>query len=416
MKKTAIILASALLLAGSAFAQEKKAAPQLENHFKLYGFVRNYFAFDTRECLSGTEDLYFYMPKDQSMSDGTDLNAVPSFRFAALTSRVGLDVFGYEFAGYKMGAKIEADFYCGVSGVTGTAQLRLRQAYVTIAKNNHSWKVGQAWHPVAVDLPDIFSLESGAPFNPFSRTPQVAFDAAFSKTVSLTAAAIWQMQYTSTGPEGASANYIKYGCTPEMFLGLNFKGKSGVFKVGADLLSIKPRRYDATGKSLVSDRLTTVNVFEYGQLTTGGLTLKEKVTYANDGSHMNMVGGYGVSEIRDDGSWEYCATRNISAWVTAQYKAKDSRWIPSIMFGYSNNLGTAKEVGTGWYKNNASTIAQLLRVQPEIIYRLGKLDLGLEYMMTAAQYGKDSDFRLHASTDLHWVINHRIQAMVKFNF
>ncbi len=45
------------------------------------------------------------------MAGDNDLNAVGSFRFAALTSRLGVDVKGYRFGGWDMGAKIETDFY-----------------------------------------------------------------------------------------------------------------------------------------------------------------------------------------------------------------------------------------------------------------------------------------------------------------
>ena len=413
MKKTLIVLATALALGVSAFAQE---APKT-SHFKPYGFIRNYFAFDTHASVAGTDDLYYYMPKDQNMVDGQDLNETPSFRFAALTTRFGIDVVGYEVSGYKIGAKIEADFYAGLSGNTGTAQFRLRQAYVTLAKGGRNWKIGQAWHPMAADLPDIFSLESGAPFGPFSRTPLVQLDGKLGDVASLTAAAIWQMQYTSTGPEGASANYIKYSCTPELFLGLNFKFQDGnVLKFGADLLSIKPRQYNTAGTAKVSDRLTTFTLFEYAQVKAGNWTIKEKLTYANDGSHMNMVGGYGVSAVKSDGSWEYAATRNISGWLTAQYKSKNSNWVPSILFGYTRNLGTSKDiVGDCYFKNNATTISSLYRIQPEILYNLGKVQFGLEYMMTAAQYGK-SEARMTAVNNLHWVANHRIQLMVKYTF
>ena len=65
--------------------------------------------------------------------DGTeDLNAQSQFRFLALTSRLWVDVNGYRIANTDIGAKIEADFYCGLTGSTGTAQFRLRQAYVTL--------------------------------------------------------------------------------------------------------------------------------------------------------------------------------------------------------------------------------------------------------------------------------------------
>ena len=89
MKKTILILAI-LMTSFSAFAADKekvKDAPK--NHFKLYGFIRNYFVFDSRESVSGTGDLFYYLPKDVSMKDGIDVNETPSFRFLALTSRLG---------------------------------------------------------------------------------------------------------------------------------------------------------------------------------------------------------------------------------------------------------------------------------------------------------------------------------------
>lgn len=408
MKKI-LVIAAAALLSLSSYAQDAPAKPQ----FKWYGFIRTYFAFDTRESSAGTEDLYFYMPKAKNMVGGEDLNAIPSFRYAALTSRLGLDVVGYEVLGYKIGAKIETDFYSGVSGVTGTATLRLRQAYVTLAKANRTWKIGQAWHPMAADLPDIFSLESGAPFGPFSRTPQITADINVSDAFGITASALWQMQYTSTGPDGASANYIKYSCTPELYLGFNFKTSSSLYRVGAEMLSIKPRNFTETGTK-VNDRLTTFNAFVYGQQKAGDWTFKEKVTYANDGSHMNLVGGYGVSGINPDGSWTYSATRSLSGWATMTCK-KSKTWVPSMLIGYIKEFGTAKDVTTFWCKNSANSVNQMFRIQPEIVYNLGKLGFGLEYMCTAVQYGKSGANKL-ADTDLYWIANHRIQAMVKYTF
>ena len=188
MKRTVISLLL-LVLCGSAFAQDKVGT------LKPYGFVRNYFAFDTRESVAGTEDFFFYVPKDVNItSDGTDLNEQPTFRFAALTTRLGVDLVGFEYEGFKIGGKIETDFYSGVSGVTGTAQLRLRQAFATIGKNDWQVTAGQTWHPMAADMPDVFSLNTGAPFGPFSRTPQVKLDWKVADGISFTGAAIWQMQ------------------------------------------------------------------------------------------------------------------------------------------------------------------------------------------------------------------------------
>ena len=107
----------------------------------------------------------------------------------------------------NVSAKLEADFYAGVSGVTGTALFRLRQAYVTLAKGGFSAKIGQTWHPMAADMPHVFSLNTGAPFGPFSRTPEVVLEGKLSDSVTLTGALLWQMQYTSAGPEGASVSF-----------------------------------------------------------------------------------------------------------------------------------------------------------------------------------------------------------------
>ena len=104
-------------------------------------------------------------------------------------------------------------------------------------------KIGQAWHPMGADFPHVFSLEVGAPFGPFSRTPLVQMDANLGKNWVVSAAALWQMQYNSQGPVGASAIYMKYGMTPEVYAALGFKGKGFLVRAGVDLLSIKPRVY-----------------------------------------------------------------------------------------------------------------------------------------------------------------------------
>ena len=405
-----IILAIALLAATlSAAAQEN--TPKL----KWYGFIRNYAVADTRESVYGTEDFFYYVPKDTKMVDGVDLNAQKTFAFAAITSRLGLDVTGYEVEGWKVGAKIEADFYAGVSGVTGTALFRLRQAYLTLAKGSFSAKIGQAWHPMAADMPHVFALNTGAPFGPFSRTPQATLDLKLSSELTLTASAIWQMQYTSAGPNGASADYIKYAGTPEVYLGLGYKANGFAAKAGVDVLSIKPRHNDGVRK--VSDRITTVSPFLYAEYSKGLFAVKAKTIFAQAGEHMNLNGGYGVSAVNGDGSWEYAPTRNSSSWISFSYGKKAQ----VVLFGgYVRNFGTAKElVGQLYFsKNSFSNMNRMFRVTPELIYNLGKVAFGLEYELTGVQYGSFGVNDRHglATENLHWICNNRIQLMVKYTF
>ena len=480
MKKTILTL-FALVLAMPMFAQEPAPVKEhLQNHFKFYGFIRNYFIYDSRESKSGTSDLFYYLPLDVKMNEeGTlDLNAASSFRFVALTSRVGVDVSGYQMNNVHFGAKVEADFYAGLSSssnanaivyfpgntnISGTAQLRLRQAYATVTwkelpfsasqKASVGLKVGQAWHPMGADFPHLFSLEVGAPFGPFSRTPLVQMDANLGKNWIVSAAAIWQMQYNSQGPVGASAIYMKYGMTPEVYAAVGFKGKDFLVRAGADLLSIKPRYYsgvkvpaptmsDPTAEKLVSgnrvsDRKTSLLYYIYGQYTKGMFSLKAKSVYGEGGEHMNLMSGYAKVGENPDGSWNYASLRNTSSWLSMSYGKK---WQGVLFLGYMKNLGFADGVldepiaksNVYFCGNGFSNINQMYRINPQIIYNIGKMNIGLEYQWTSVQYGEyvdaqdcsggtckivqGLDINGLASKNLHWVGNHRVNMMVKYNF
>jgi len=448
--------------------QQKREAVKshLKQHFKPYGFIRNYFAYDSRESISGTGDLYNYQPKDENWNQSEaeaaasgverqDMNAQSTFRFLSLTTRVGLNIVGYQWRGTEFGGKIEADFYAGLNGVgsgthklSGTAQFRLRQAYMTLAwdslrMNDKDYArvdllLGQAWHPMAADLCDAIALNTGAPFGPFSRTPQVKMDARLGSLFTLTGALIWQMQYNSTGPDGQSADYIAYSKTPEAYLGLSFHHKGWLVRAGADVLSICPRRSgsvtgaDGTTVTVkVKDRLTTVSPFVYLQYKRGEFSFKAKSVFMEAGEHMNMNGGYGVKKVNQDGSWEYTPTRTSSSWVSIVYggkvgaqETKHPQKLQGILFaGYIRNFGTKEHIidanGDGkpdLYYPRANNMNRMWRLSPTLLYTVGKFQIGCEYEITSVQYGKDLGADGLAKSDLHWVTNHRVQLMTKFNF
>ena len=461
MMKKSVLLILTLILSVPAFSSEKAEksdAPvkeHLQNHFKFYGFIRNYFAFDSRESVSGTGDLFYYLPKDVLWNENhtEDLNAQPSFRYLSLTSRVGVDVNGYYIGNLHFGAKIEADFYSGLSStsvkgffpqnskgenskVSGTAQLRLRQAYATL-----SWKdlpmsedqtatvglkIGQAWHPMGADHPHLFSLEAGAPFGPFSRTPLVQMDADLGSHWTLTAAAIWQMQYQSAGPAGSSAVYMKYGMTPEMYAAVAYKNGSFLVRGGVDMVSIKPRVLgEYNDKTVrVSDRKTSVLGYVYTQYSHKKFAVKAKTTFGEGGEHMNLMSGYAKIGENNDGSWEYASLRNSSSWLSLSYGKK---WQAVLFLGYVKNLGLADAASGPLAKgdvyfcgNGFSNINQMYRINPQVIYNIGKLNVGLEYQRTSVQYGEYDGGNLNAyglaDKGLHWVGNNRINMMVKYNF
>ena len=452
MKKSILVLVALLIAFAPVYAQEvnkeaKKAEVKshLKQHFKPYGFIRNYFTYDSRECIAGTGDLYNYQPKDQNLNAyGDDLNATSTFRFLSLTTRVGLNIVDYKWRNTEFSGKIEADFYAGLStktnqthSVSGTAQFRLRQAYVTLGwdslrMNDKDFArvdltIGQAWHPMAADLCDVIALASGAPFGPFNRSPQVKMDARLGKYVTLTAAGLWQMQYLSTGPEGQSAEYLLYSKTPEAYLGLSFHDKGFLMRVGADVLSIQPRHLgtDAAGETIkVNDRITTASPFIYLQYKKGEFSIKAKSIFAEAGEHMNLNSGYGISKINPDGSYEYTPLRNSSSWISIVYggkvgaqEDKHPQKLQGILFaGYIHNFGTKDTLVGSLYTPSPNTMREMWRLTPTLLYTVGKFQVGLEYEITSVQYGKGLDKHGLAQNDLHWVTNHRVQLMTKYNF
>ena len=452
-------------------AKKEAVKSHLKQHFKPYGFIRNYFTYDSRECIAGTGDLYFYMPKDENRNKTTDpalredLNDVSSFRFLSLTTRVGLNIVGYKWRNTEFSGKIEADFYAGISkvgdgthAVSGTAQFRLRQAYVSLSwdslrMNDKDFArvdltIGQAWHPMAADLCDVIALNSGAPFGPFNRSPQVRMDARLGKWFTLTAAGLWQMQYNSTGPEGQSAEYMLYSKTPEAYLGLSFHDKGWIVRAGADVLSIKPRHLgealDANGNVImgtdgkplqitVKDRITTASPFLYLQYKQGDFSFKAKTILAESGEHMNMNGGYGVKAINPDGSYEYTPTRTSSTWISLMYggkvgaqEDKHPQKLQGILFaGYVENLGTKDPLAVnaagklvGYYYPRVKNMNRMWRLTPTLLYTVGKFQVGLEYDITSVHYsdGKLNPANGLSQNGLHWVTNHRVQVMTKYNF
>ncbi|MBR0286119.1 MAG: hypothetical protein IJQ96_03735 [Bacteroidales bacterium] len=418
MKKGIIIFAAALLTCSAAFAQEEKPA-----HFKLYGFIRNYLTADTRAVNGGTEDLYFYMPKGHDMQDGIDLNDGFNWRYVSLTTRLGLDVSGYKWGSMGVSGKVEADFYY-LSGSVPT--LRLRQAFMKLTWDNSpvALTLGQSWHPMAADMPHMNNLETGAPFNPFNRSPQITADVNLGAGFSLTASLLYLNHYLPTGPSGKSKDYYKYGL-PEAYLGVSFKSSKFLGRVGVDVVNMRPYRtiadwrvQDAQGPTIeVKSLLTTFSPFVFLQFTSGKFQLRAKSILAQAGEHMNLLSGYGVHSFNSDGTIEYTPMQDWASFVSFQYGKK---FQVMAMLGYMKQLGTTKELCENqvWMNTAADVhIQQAFRATPTVAWNLGKFTVSLEYNLTAAQFGYGArNERGMFTGDKEWILNHRFICMTKFNF
>ena len=446
MKKTLFLVSLLALFTAGAFAQEKEKPT-----FKFYGFVRNYACYDTRESLTSNSEQFYYMPKDIKLdAEGNDLNAQDNIMLLSITTRLGLNVNGLNFLRSKTSAKIEADF-AGFG--TSNTVLRIRQAYAKMDWEHSKVLVGQAWHPAMGDMmPDVFSLETGAPFTPFSRSPQVRYDYD-TKNVKLTATALYQFQYTSYGPDGASFNYARNAIVPEMY----FQGiiKSGDFMMGlgVDVLALKPRQqynvtekeygyhmiYNADGtpkqneegenvleKVVINETTKTYKCDEdlmvsvtptlFASYKKGNWGIKGRATYAQNAAHMSMISGYAVTEKLDNGEWRYSSINSIGGWVDATYKQPlKTGYLTFCCFaGYTKNLGCMNDIEGDIYMRGEKNMDYMWRVAPSVLYTHNAMQIGIEYNPTTVGYGKpDSKYNM---SDVHAVTNHRICAMLKYNF
>lgn len=452
MKKTLLFASLLALFTMGAFAQEKE-----KPSFKFYGFVRNYACYDTRESLTSNSEQFYYMPKDIKLdANGEDLNAQDNIMLLSITTRLGLNVNGLKFLGSKTSAKIEADF-AGFG--TSNTVLRIRQAYAKMDWEHSKVLVGQAWHPAMGDMmPDVFSLETGAPFTPFSRTPQIRYDYE-TKNVKLTATALYQFQYTSYGPNGASFDYARNAIVPEMYFQGTIKSGDFMMGLGVDVLTLKPRtQYNVTEKSIVNTPVVDANGNQiyydeagfiasegkpvYVQSTKettkayksndqlmisvtptlfasykkGNWGVKGRVTYAQNAAHMSMISGYAVTEKLENGDWKYSSINSIGGWVDATYKLnlKKGYFTFCCFAGYTKNLGCMNEIKGDIYMRGEKNMDYMWRVAPSILYTHNAMQIGVEYIPTTVGYGKpDSKYNM---SDVHAVTNHRICAMLKYNF
>lgn len=404
MKKLLVFSLLALCVS-MGFAQDKAVKAE------IYGFVRNYFTYDSRSCVQSNEGLFNMLPNDikPGANPGEDLNAIPSVRFLSMTTRFGVNVSGPEIWGAKSSAKFESDF-CGAS--SGTAfNLRIRQAYTKLAWEKSDLLVGQAWHPMAGDLmPEVFSLATGAPFNPFNRSPQVRYNYAPLKGLSFTAAALYQYQYGSVGFDGKTSNtYSRNALVPELFVGMTAKGKHLTGGWGVNASTIAPRV--VANDMRVNERLTSYSAMVFGSLKVDDLSVRAKATYGQNTSHMQQPTGFGIVNTSDNGVNQYESMQLGSAWLTMMY-GKKLRY--GFFAGWLKNFGSAGKDFMNFVVRNNTGMDQAYRFSPIVTYKVQNMQLGLEYEHTATAYGTYKPNGIVTNT--HWVANNRVCVMVKYDF
>ena len=407
MKKY-LILSACLMVALGSFAQKKDFS------YKFYGQVRTDLFYNSRANEETVDGLFYMYPKDEVLDpNGEDLNATPNGNFYTLYTRLGVDVTGPKLGKAKTSAKIEVDFR---GSGTSYSLFRIRHAYFNLDWGKSALMVGQYWHPLFGDVsPQILNLSVGAPFQPFSRAPQIRYRYTTPNWM-LTGAAVWQSQYLSQGPEGKSQNYIKNGCVPEIYAGADYKNGGFMVGAGIELLSMKPRTQakgnnNATYK--VNERITTLSYEAHAKYTNQDWFVGAKTVYGSNLTQASGLGGFGIKHIDGyTGEQEYTPIKVSSSWLNVVYGHK---WKPGIFLGYAKNLGTSDALVSNTLYGTGTNLDQLVTAGAELTYNIKSWKFGLEYTYTSASYGS-LDKSEGKIINTHAIGNNRIVAVAMFSF
>ncbi|HNW75879.1 MAG TPA: hypothetical protein PKJ28_03235 [Bacteroidales bacterium] len=377
------------------------------------GYVNCDVFFDSRQTVMSREGQFLFYPEKKSLdANGQDINAKGTFNILSIQSRLTANITGPDILKAQTSGVIEGEFYGNINPNINTFRLRL--AYMKLKWKSTELSLGQNWHPMYVPgcMPEVASLNSGAPFLVFSRNPQVRIAQDFGK-IRFQLAAISQLDGTSNGPDGPSAKYLRNSLLPELNVLFQFSSKNEKenreFTAGAsiDYFMLTPRlctevilkpAVDTVINSIVNHQDAVVATYKtdeksygltgnvYAKMMLPKVTLRLGGVYGTDCYAFNMLGGYAVKSIIDTatGAMDYTPVRTASAWIDVKTNGK--HWQPGLFAGFSKNLGADAEVAGPLYTRGCD-IDYLYRISPRVTVRVSKLRLSTELEYTVAAYG-----------------------------
>ncbi|MFA6129125.1 MAG: hypothetical protein WC699_17635 [Bacteroidales bacterium] len=381
-----------LLILGFLFILNTVAKPQTASPafgIKLSGYIKTDVIYDTRQscAANGLREGHFYLFPDNVVydADSVDLNASPSFHILSIQSRLRGDITGPDAFGARTSGAIEAEFF-------GTSEadlngFRLRHAFTRLDWLNTSLLIGQTWHPIFPTecFPGTISFNTGAPFTPFARNPQIRLTRKIG-TVSAIVTTYSERDFTGTGLDGSSNKYLKNSGIPSINMQFRIPViKTGLVFIGADFKTIRPE-LKTTANYHTDENLVSFSGFITVNVRTKPVTFTAMGAYIQNATDMLMIGGYAVSEILDAGKSlkSYTNLNTFTSWFDITTNGKTFQ--AGLFGGYSKNLGAnGPMIGPSF--GRGLNIDYLLRLSPRVMFTRGKTTFAGEIEATTAAYG-----------------------------
>jgi hypothetical protein len=345
----------------------------------LGGFVKFDGIIDSRQTVAVREGHLLLYPAQKSMVNNEDQNANANTLFAMFQTRLfgkitAPDAFGAKASGY-----FEGDFFG--SSDANVSQLVLRHAWLKLDWPKKELLIGQTWSPLfGTVFPGTVNFNTGAPMQPFSRNPQVAFTLKPNAKVRLTGTLMQQRDAFET--VGLTRKAQQRAVLPAAVASAQIK--SGDLTIGGDVM------YKTLRPANLADNITTIAEDVYFKLDNKKVTFMAKAAHGGDMSDHLSVGGW--VKLTTGTAVTYEALQTTSAWVDIQSKKPTSIGLFAGMLQNSGANADLPTAATKDYTNaRASNISSMLRVAPRIVHNAGKVRLSFELDYTTATYGSDRD-------------------------
>jgi len=361
---------------------------------KFSGFIKSDFMFDSRQTTNAREADFLILPAPENMVGGKDLNDQSNVNFLSIQSRLRAKISGPEFFGMKTSGLIEGAFFGNANATTG--EFRLRHAFVKLSNDKIDIIAGQYWHPMFVTavFPGTYSFNTGVPFQPFSRNPQLRIET--KGNVKFIGVMFTERDFKTRGAS------VSQSGIPQLHAQLQFGDKAKTLGgFGVNLKTVRP--------GLGMDNFSSMAYIGYFRTKLGDMTWKAEATYGDNMSDLLQVGGIGT-----DASGDYITTNTLSVWTELNGDFSTTmEW--GLFGGYTENGGFG-EAATHVAGFLSSSVVDAWRIAPRIGWKSGKLKLGIEAEYTAAQYGSlDTNGNMDAGT-MDAVSNFRLMTTAIYNF
>nr|WP_319265934.1 hypothetical protein [uncultured Draconibacterium sp.] len=429
MKKYLSLTAILCLISIFVTAQDDNKVSAKKSSIELYGFIRSEYYYDSYKGLNAAQDNFYLFPLYKGLdAEGNDLNHQGIHGFTAMATRFGFNITGPEILGAKTSANFETDFAGIVSEYPEV--LRLRKAFVKLDWEKSSLLIGQTWHPMwngsGAFFPQVGGLNTGSPYNPFNRSPQIDFDYKLGAKTTLSLTALYEQQYCSAGfydvPNTNSKNLAKRNAgIPELVAGLYYNNDGMSLGIAGQFNAIKPIDVtEGTAGKFQSDELnTSYAVMSYAGYKKDKWFFLVKEMVGQNLTNMLMIGGYGVKSYdAATGGMTYTNYTTSSTLVNVVYGIQKQL---GFFAGISTNFGTKDALynfdGAAQTKGLMPTMKQTFRIAPYYAYNYKNLRFVAEYEIDSADYGTGTfDFSDGLYDDTVNATNHRILLMLTYNF